>query len=732
MKASPLPALDRRMFLKLAGLAGGGLALGFYFKSGARAGGEVAAVTPGSVEGAFAPSAFIRIGPDGAVTIFSARPEIGQGIKTSLPMIVAEELGVDWHTVTVVSAPVDPVFGKQDAGGSQSTPDSYLPRRQVGATARTMLVQAAAKAWGVPESECYADGGSVHHRDSGKSLTYGQLAGTASKLPVPDPRTVQLKDPKDFKLLGSRIGGVDNPKIVTGAPLFGIDQKVPGMLYAVYEKCPVWGGAVVNANIDHVKSLPGVRDAFVISQTSDGLIGLVPGVAIVADSTWAAFSARRELKVTWNEGRYADSSWADYVEKAKERSAQPGKEQILREGDLDQAFAGASKVLEAEYFYPFISHATLEPQNCTASVTSEGVQIWVPSQRPDGGREAVAQFLGLPAKNVSIIATRIGGGFGRRLHHDFILEAVAISKRAGAPVKLTWSREDDLLHDHYRPAGYHRLKGAVDAQGRLSAWHSHYVYLDSRSRLENFPARFVPNILQENSPLPNGVPNGSWRAPGDCVFAWVSGSFIDELAHATSQDPVEFNLKLLGDRDVVPGPGGLDYNAARMRNVIKLAAEKSGWGKKLPRGQGMGLGFYFSHLGYVAEVAEVTVSQAGDLKVDRVVAAVDVGSQIVNLSGAESQVQGGIIDGLGAAWRQELDIKKGRLVQSNFHEYPMLRIPDAPRKIDIHFLKTNYPPTGLGEPALPSIAPAVANAIFAATGIRIRQLPFSRTSLKWS
>jgi isoquinoline 1-oxidoreductase beta subunit len=730
--------LDRRSFLKLATMAGGGLILGYYVRPAGAA--EIAKADVEKVDGVFIPNAFIRIGPDGSVTVFSARPEVGQGIKTSLPMVVAEELGADWKDVKVVSAALDPAFGPQFAGGSTSTPTSYTAMRRVGATARAMLIQAAAETWGVPPSECLAEAGVVRHVPSGRSLRFGDLVAKASTLPVPAADSVALKDPRDFTLLGTRIGGVDNPKVVTGQRLFGIDQRRPGMVFAVYEKGPVWGARPISANLDHVKGRPGVRDAFIIDRTvpSGQLTGLVPGVAIVADSTWAAFSARAELEVKWEEGSFPNSSWDDFARRATELSSSaPGAPEVTearRDGDVEQAFGGAAHVLEASYSYPFISHTNLEPQNCLAHVQGNRADIWAPTQNPDGARKLAAQVLGIAPEKIQVNITRIGGGFGRRLDSDPVAEAVAISQRLGVPVQVVWNRTDDLQHDHYRPGGFHFLKGAVDSAGRLSAWRSHHVAFGSNLGPDDYPARFVPNYLLLSSKLENGVPQGPWRAPGSCTYAWVICSFLDELAHAAGRDPVEFNLALLGDRDIVPGTGahGRPYNAARMRNVVRQVAELSGWGKTLARGKGMGLGYYFSHQGYIAEVAEVTVSQTGDLKVDRVVAAVDVGSQIVNMSGAENQVQGSITDGLNAAWRQELDIRQGRVVQSNFHEYPMLRIPDAPRAIEIHFIKTDNPPTGLGEPALPPLAPAVCNAIFAATGKRVRQLPISRTDLSWS
>jgi isoquinoline 1-oxidoreductase beta subunit len=738
MRAALQSPLDRRSFLKVAALAGGGLALGYY--SGPADAAEISNPDVERVNGVFIPNAFIRIAPDGRVTVYSARPEVGQGIKTSLPMIVAEELGADWRSVTVVTAPLDPVFGPQFAGGSMSTAMSYTAMRKVGAGARAMLIAAAAQEWGVPAAECVASGGAVRHASSGRSLAFGDLVARASMLPAPAEETVALKDPKDFSLLGSRIGGVDNPLIVTGKPLFGIDQKRPGMVYAVYEKAPVWGARPLSANLDQVKALPGVRDAFIVDRTvpTGQLTGLVPGVAIVAESTWAAFSARKELRVQWEDGRFPDSSWEDFSRQARDlANAAPGSTNVAearRDGDVEKAFMGAASVVEASYSYPFLSHTNLEPQNCLAHVQGDRAEIWAPTQNPDGARKLVALALGVPPENVQVTMTRIGGGFGRRLDSDPAAEAAVISRRVGAPVKLTWDRTDDLQHDHYRPGGFHFLKGAVDARGGLAAWRSHHVSFGSNLGADDFPARFVPNYLLLNSRLENGVPQGPWRAPGSCTYAWMICCFLDELAHAAGKDPVEFNLALLGDKDLVPGSGpkSRPYNAGRMRNVVRQVAEKADWGKPLARGKGRGLGYYYSHQGYIAEVAEVTVSAKGDLRVDRVVAAVDVGSQIVNLSGAESQVQGSITDGLNAAWRQELDIQKGRVVQSNFHEYSMLRIPDAPRAIEVHFVKTDYPPTGLGEPALPPLAPAVCNAIFAACGKRVRQLPISRTDLSWS
>jgi isoquinoline 1-oxidoreductase beta subunit len=745
-----LPDSGRRNFLLTSALAGGGLVLGFYFKAADCAVAQVAKpdAAPSATE--FTPNAFIRIGTNGVVTLVSKQPEIGQGIKTSLPMVIAEELEVNWKDVVIVQGDLNPIYGSQSAGGSRSTPTNYEEFHRLGATARVMLIEAAAQIWNVPASECNAAESAVHHRPSKRHLPYAKLAAKAATLPVPDAKSVLKKDPKDYKLLGSRIGGVDNPSVVTGKPLFGIDVQLPGMLYAVYEKSPAFGGKVVSANIDAIKALPGVRDAFIIVGT-ENLNGLLPGVAIVADSTWAAYSARKQLKVVWEESKVASESWDGFVAKANEFAKQPGAQNLRHDGDVPAALAGAAKTVEAAYSYPFISHASIEPQNCTAWWKDGALEIWAPTQNPAAGQNLVASTLGIAKEKITLHLTRSGGGFGRRLSADYIVEAAAIAQRVAAPVKLTWSREDDLHHDHFRAGGFHFLRGGVDAQGKLIAWHNHFVTFanrinrDGQSVLQpgsgaslsgdEFPGRWIKNCLLEQTPMECGIPMGPWRAPGSNVFAWVFHSFIDELAHAAGRDPLDFRLEILGDKEIIPGTGegGVPYDVSRMKHVLQHVAEKSGWGKKkFPLGKGQGIAFHFSHRGYIAQVAEVTVSKDGLLKVDRVVVSTDIGAQIVNPSGAENQVEGSVIDAIGALMFQELNIERGRIVQSNFNDYPMIRISDAPTKVEVHFLKTNYPVTGLGEPAFPPLAPAVCNAIFAATGKRVRQLPLSRTDLRWS
>jgi isoquinoline 1-oxidoreductase beta subunit len=734
-------------------LASGGLMLGIYGDNANSALNEVAKPAAHAGKTEFTPNAFIRITPDGRVTLISKQPEIGQGIKTSLPMVIAEELEVNWGDVRVVQGDLNPAYGSQSAGGSTSTPTNYNDFHRLGATARTMLIQAAAQTWGVPFAECSASGSAVLHGASKRRLGYGALVTIAAALPVPDPKLVVLKDPASYKLLGTRIGGVDNAAVVSGKPLFGIDVKLPGMLYAVYAKCPVLGGKAVSANLDAIKALPGVRGAFILEGGTNNPRGLLSGVAIVATSTWAAFTARKQLKVVWDEGSGAGDSWDGFTAKAHALFKQPGETVLRKDGDAIAAFGTAAKVVEAAYTYPFISHASFEPQNCTAwfKPTDGTIELWAPTQNPGAGQDLVASTLGIPKEKITLHITRSGGGFGRRLSADFVVEAAAIARKVNAPVKLTWSREDDIQHDHFRAGGFHFLRAGLDASGQVTAWHNHFVTFanrverDGKSVLQpgsggslsgdEFPGRWIANCLLEQTSLECSIPMGPWRAPGSNVFAWVFHSFIDELAHAAGRDPLAFRLELLGNKEIIPGTGerGLPYNVRRMKHVLQQVAEISGWGKRnFPRGQGQGIAFHFSHRGYIAQVAEVTVSKQGVLKVDRVVVVSDIGAQIVNLSGAENQVQGSVIDGLSTLMFSELNIERGRIVQSNFHEYPLLRMPDTPAKIEVHFLKTDFPVTGLGEPALPPLAPAVCNAIFAATGKRVRQLPLSGNDLSWS
>jgi isoquinoline 1-oxidoreductase beta subunit len=733
------PALSRRTFLQASALAGGGLLLEL------RVPNAQAATSPAGE----ALNAYIKVMPDGIVTITAKNPEIGQGVKTMLPMLIAEELDVDWKNVRTEQAIADGAkYAPQFAGGSTAAPLNWEPLRRIGAAGREMMVRAAADALGVPASELRTKAGEVTHAASGRKLTYGELAAAAAKLTPPDPATVRLKEPSEFSIIGTSVRGVDSPLVVEGKPLFGIDVTVPGMKYAIYAKCPVFGGTVVSANVAAVKSLPGVRDAFVLRGDGSvaGSVGpldrLVDGVAIVADSWWLAEQARERLEVEWDEGAATQESDARFAAEAARLSRQPPATYIVKNGDVDAALASAAQVLEAEYAYPFLAHATLEPQNCTAHYADGKLEVWAPTQSPEANRTVIAQTLGLDPQDITIHLTRCGGGFGRRGASDYAVEAAAIAKHAGAPVKLVWSRADDVQHDFYRPAGFHHFKAGLDSQGSLVAFRDHFVTVGSGdgpassafAGPDEFPARFVADMEFAASFIPSNVPTGPLRAPESNGLAFAFQSFLDELAHAAGRDPLQFRLDLLGEPRILDstddryGPQP-DFDTGRMRGVLELVREKSGWDarRQLPAGTGMGTAFYYSHMGYFAEVVQVTVDANGTFKVDKVWVAADVGSEIINPLGAENQVQGAALDGIGQALAR-INIENGRTVQSNFHDFALLRINQAP-PVEVHFRRTDNPPTGLGEPALPPVIPALCNAIYAACGERVRRVPIEQGTL---
>ncbi len=548
---------------------------------------------------------------------------------------------------------------------------------------------------------------------------------------MPDDKSVKLKTRAEYKLLGKRIGGVDNHAIVTGQPLFGIDQVVPGMQYAVFVKCPAVGGKVAEANLDEIKKLPGVTQAFIINGTGKPT-EVMPGVAILAKSTWAAFSARDKLQVTWDESAASKDSWTAYVEQAKKLASQSGPDSLRNTGDVDKVFA-ESKPVEAFYSYPFIAHAPLEPQNTTATFKDGAIEIWSPTQTPEAGVKLVADVLGIAPEKVTLHQTRVGGGFGRRLMNDYMCEAAAITKQAGVPVKLQWSREDDMHHDFFRVGGFHSFKGGLDKSGKLVAWQDHFITFTQDGERptsggdlspDEFPAQLLPNARLTQTKLKLQIPTGPWRAPRSCSIAFATQSFLHECAVSANRDHLEFLLEVMGEPRWLQQGNEFALNTGRAAAVIKLAAEKAGWGRELPKGRGMGLAFHFSHAGHFAEVAEVSVDANRKLTVHRVVVAGDIGP-IINMSGAENQTEGAVVDGFSAAMGQQIDFENGRIVQNNFDSYPILRIANAP-KVESHFIQSDFTPTGVGEPALPPVAPAIANAIFAATGHRVRSMPFTK------
>jgi isoquinoline 1-oxidoreductase subunit beta len=771
-KKNTVKNIDRRSFLTVAATGTGGVLFGLVFKADAQQGPGAAKGAPpaggrgggggfGGPAAPLKPADFITVNSDNSVTIIAKNPEVGQGVRSLLPMMIAEELDVDWKDVKVVQADQDQAkYGGQIAGGSTATPTNWVPMRQLGAQARQMFVDAAAQTWNVPASELTTGSGKVMHKASNRTVTYGELASKVASMTPPAAANVKMKDAKDYKIIGTTVPSPDLPKIVTGKPVFTIDITLPGMLYAVFEKCGVFGGKVKTHNLDMIKTLPGIKAAFVVDRPDvtaavlPGDPGLESGIAIVAESWYQANSARKKLQVTWDEGTRAtaDHSSTAYAAKAQQIGTGEPMSTTRKDGDPEAAIKSAAKMVEANYSYPFISHAPLEPQNCTASFKDGKVEVWTSSQIPGSARTLAAQACGIDQSAVTLHMVRGGGGFGRRLTNDYAAEAAYISKEVGAPVKLLWTREDDIKHDYYRPGGFQFLSAGLDASGKVVAWRNHFVSYGAKNDGQGkgpavqtataanigpteFPQPFIENFALYTSVQPLAVRTGSLRAPTSNAMAFVTQSFIDELAHAAGKDPVQFRRDLLSQTKPAPpqgGFGGGGFNASRMRGVLDLVAEKSGWGKKTyPKGTALGVGFHFSHNGYFAEVAEVTVVNK-KVKVNKVWVAADIGSTIINPGQAMNMAQGAIIDGMGAMMEQEITLDRGRVVQSNFDSHPLLRISAAPSDIEVHYVKSDNPPTGMGEPSMPPILPAVANAIFSATGDRVRSLPFKKAGYSWA
>ncbi|OHT21835.1 xanthine dehydrogenase family protein molybdopterin-binding subunit [Edaphosphingomonas haloaromaticamans] len=723
-------AIERRSFLKATLLTGGALAIDARVALAGTAG-----------EAPVALNAFIRIAADNSITIGAKNPEIGQGVKTMLPMLIAEELDVDWAQVRIEQThAAEKLFGPQVAGGSRATPVNWLPMRRVGATARSLLVQAAARKWGVDPAGLATAGGVVTHEASGRTARYADLAAEAAALPPIDPENVKLKDPAAFRIIGTSIGGVDVPAIVAGKPLYGIDVAMPGLLHAALEVCPVFGGTFRAGNLDEVRKMPGVRHVIVIKGNGQAE-SLYDGVAVLAESWWVADRARQALDLQWDTAGLEGFSTDGYAAEAAARMGAKPDAELARHGDVEAAFAAAARVVRADYSYPFLAHGTLEPQNCTALVKDGKVEIWAPTQNPEPGRKLVAEALGVPPEAIRINMTRSGGGFGRRLMNDYMVRAAAIAAQVpGTPVKLLYARTDDVRRDFYRPGGWHRFAAAIDGRGRLTGFTDHFITFgqdgkpirSAQMSPFEFPAGCVPNLAYGQSLLATNLPTGWLRAPGSNALGFVFQSFLDEVAVAAGKTLPDLMIELLGEpRDLPWLPNAPALNTGRARGVIDKVCAMAGWGKgaRLPEGRGRGFGFYFSHMGYFAEIVDVAVSAEGEARVAKVWVAGDVGSQIVNPVNAINQVQGSVIEGLGYALSgQAITQVAGAVTQENFHDAPIPRIGEVP-EIVVEWVITDNPPSGLGEPALPPVIPALANAIHAATGKRIRSLPITAEML---
>ncbi|MBV1878013.1 MAG: molybdopterin-dependent oxidoreductase [Pseudomonadales bacterium] len=728
-------AIDRRQFLKLAGVAGTSLLL--IAPSSDNQAANINADNASTV-GAVELNAFVSIASDGKITIYSSNPEMGQGIKTALPMIIAEELGADWTDVEVLQSPVDSArFGRHGAGGSTTIPRTFDQMRQLGASAREMLLIAGAISMELPKNELVTRLSQVVHPPTGNFMRFGQLAALAAKQPLPNAKTLAYKKAEDYTLIGTSVTGVDNLEITTGAALFGIDTQIPDMLYAIYHKCPAIGGKVINANIDQIKKLPGIKDAFIL-KGNDNVRELLDGVAIVGSNTWAVFKAQQQLVVEWDEADASKDNWPAMVKQAEALAKTTGATTVLDKGKPEKQFTDPENTtLEAFYEYPFVAHLCLEPMNCTASYQTgtaggkDTLELWIPTQAPERAYQVTQGLFDLDNDQVLIHQMRLGGSFGRRIYNEYVCEATAISKRMNAPVKLTWRREDDIQHDFYRVGGFQAVKGAINSNGQLVAFKDHFIGMlnngkavsGSRIHATEFPAQNIRHAHISKTMLEIGTPCGPWRAPGSNTSAFVIQSFLHELALAGKRDHLDFLLELMGEPRWFESGNIRSLNTGRASAVIRLAAEKAGWGGKLAAGHGLGLAFYFSHAAHVAEVAEVSVDSAKKLTVHKVTVAVDVGP-IINMSGALSQVSGAVIDGLSTMMGQKITMQQGRIEQSNLHDYKVLRMPSVPI-INTHFIQSKYPPTGLGEPALPPLAPAIGNAIFAATGERVRKMPLA-------
>ena len=699
--------LSRREFVAAGVAAGAGLVIGFYLPHGNSSGKET-----------FSPNAYLRITSDNKVTIVVARSEMGQGVRTALPMILAEELEADWKLIEIEQAGASTLFGDQTTGGSASIRTTWDPMRKAGAAAREMLISAAALTWHVPRSTCTAENSHIKHAATGRSLSYGELASKAATLPI--PTDLPFKQSKDYKIVGQRLARLDSPAKVKGEAIFGIDFRMPGMKFALLSRCPTIGGKVSAFDDKESKKISGVS---YVSKISDS------AVAVVADSVWGAMEGRRVLTVTWDEGPNKDLNTAAVVASLKQAASKKGAS-LYSAGDPAKA---AGKKISAEYALPFMAHAPMEPGNCTAFYQGTKCELWAPTQVPQDCRDSVATAVGLDSDQVKVNVTLMGGGFGRRLEHDYAVEAALVSKAINAPVKVIWTREDDMRFSTYRPPSLHQLSASVDGSG-FPVGLTHRIVAPSISGQkgqptpggvdpdlpdEAGPVYGVPNYLIESVIAETPVPLGWMRSVYALQAGFALESFIDELAAAAGKDPLQYRLHLLAkDQDLQYF--ATTWHTARMRGVLQMAAEKSGWDKPLPAGRYRGVACFGCFASYMAEVVEISMENDTP-RVHRVVAVVDCG-QVINPSILEQQIQGGIVYGLGNALRAKITIEKGRVVQGNFDDYAPLRMDETPT-VEVYAVPSAEVPTGIGEPSVPPIAPALCNAIYAATKKRIRALP---------
>ena len=692
--------ISRKHFLRVSALSAGGMLLSFSFLN------EAFAAQPAD-DTIFAPNAFIKIGSDGTISVMAPNPEIGQGVKTSLPMIIAEELCVDWKKVQVEQAPLDSKYGDQTAGGSGAIRGRFAALRTVGATAREMLVEAAAITWKVLREECMAENGYVVHKSSGKKLPYSTLASKAASLDIPSKP--MLKNRKDFKLIGTRINDVDAHKITTGQALYGIDTRRDGMLFAMVARPPAYGKTLGSVDDTAARKVNGVKD----------IIKLKNSVAVLATSTWAAKKGRDALVIEWNTSEKLENT-LDHFAAFKEMLEKGPSSHARNDGDVDAVKQNATKILDVTYEIPALSHGQMEPLNFFADVRDGKAVLYGPTQVPGDLKADVSKELGMPEKNITVGMPRQGGGFGRKLMTDNGVEAALISAAAKSPVQVQWTREDDMQNDFYRPAEMYRYKAAVSAD-KLLSWHQSGIGIGRGTWGDSYVAGALTNYRSDNQGLKSNTPTGWWRAPGANTLAFAAESFMDEVCAELKKDPVAFRLELFQQAKEKP-LGKINYNPDKYKSVVELVAKMSNWGTT-PSGAYRGFSTWFSFGSYVAQVMEIKMVN-GRPKVMKTFCAVNCG-QVINLSGAENQVQGAIVDGICHAMFPKITFVNGAVSETNFDTYEFLRIKDAPLDIEVKFVDSDEAPMGLGEPALPPVAAALANALFAATGKRIRKMPFA-------